>query len=106
MPCSNVNSCEHYSELSIYVVPTIVKKSKKCPCCRGKIAMEVIPCTYQKENGMIVHNSLQTYRCEACQRNYMAKTVFDMYVSNKDMDKMDVNFEMVDKEYCLLDNME
>ncbi len=106
MPCSNVNSCEHYSEHSICVVPTIVKKSKKCPCCRGKIAMEVIPCTYQKENGMIVRHSLQTYRCENCQRNYMAKTVFDMYVSNKDMDKLDINFEMIDKEYCLLDNAE
>ena len=55
---------------------------------------------------MVVRNSLQTYRCEKCQRNYMAKTVFDMYIANKDMDKMDVNFEMVDREYCLSDYVE
>lgn len=106
MPCNSMNSCEYYSEFSIYVLPTIVKTNKKCPCCRGKIKMEIIPCTYQKKNGLIVHNKLQTYRCENCERNYMAKTVFDMYVSNKDMDKLDVNFEMIDKEFCLLDSIE
>lgn len=106
MPCDGVNFCEHYSEFSIYVVPAIVKKSKNCPCCRGKITMEVIQCTYQKDNGKIVSNNLQTYRCENCQRNYLAKTVFDMYISNKDVDRLDVNFKMVDKESCLLDNIE
>lgn len=105
MPCNSVNSCEYYSEFSIYVVHSIVKKNKKCPCCRGEIALEVIPCTYQKENGTIIQNYLQTYRCENCQRNYMAKTAFDMYVSNKDMDRLDVHFNIVDKE-SLLDSIE
>lgn len=106
MPCNSINSCEYYSEFSIYVVPTVVKKNKNCPCCGGEFKMEVIPCTYQKDNGAIVHNQLQTYRCENCERNYMAKTAFDTYVLNKDIDKLDVNFEMVDKECCLLNSIE
>ena len=91
--CENIGSCEYYKETTfpIYVVPKHVNKSKKCPCCNNVTEKEFVVCTYLTDDRE-VKNKLLTYRCDVCDRNYIADTLYTNYTKSKDVSRLDVTF--------------
>ena len=94
--CQNVKSCVYYIEnkYPIHVVPKSVIKSRKCPCCDNDMQKKFVICTYQMANKE-VKNSLLTYRCNECERNYIDDTLYFNYTNNKNLEDLDVEFERI-----------
>ena len=92
--CENIGSCEYYKEkrFPIYIVPKYVNKSKKCPCCNNGTKKEFVVCTYLTDDRE-VKNKLLTYRCDVCDRNYIADSLYSNYTKSKDVNRLDVVFE-------------
>lgn len=94
--CGNINSCEFYRETKfpVYIVPKFVNKNKKCPCCDNCTDQEFIVCTYTF-NGREIKNKLLTYRCNICERNYIADTLYVNYTKGKNEESLDVVFKRI-----------
>ena len=94
--CENITSCDYYAETKfpIYIVPKHVNKSRKCPCCDNSTDKEFVVCTY-KADGREVENKLLTFRCNICERNYIADTLYVNYTKSKDVDGLDVIFKRI-----------
>lgn len=90
-PCNSLMSCPHYSEFKVYVVPKIYCKKHYCPCCNGTTVKELITCTYSP-NGFERQNKLITYRCNKCEKNYIADSVYKGYTQSKSLEDLNVSF--------------
>lgn len=96
-PCNNLISCSYYSEFKVYVVPAIYCKKHYCPCCNGNTEKDMIVCTYSP-GGIERQNKLITYRCDECEKNYIADKVYKGYTQSKSLEDLNMTFEKIKLE--------
>ena len=92
MPCSNINSCQHFAQFALHIVPKQYCKRRSCPYCNGSLEKELVYCTYRPDDETEIHNKLISYRCEKCDINYVADTVYKGYTRSKNLDDLNVTF--------------
>lgn len=98
MPCSNINSCQYFMPLALHIIPKQYCKKRYCPYCNGSLEKELVYCTYRPDDETEIHNKLISYRCEKCDINYVADTVYKGYTHSKNLEDLNVTFVKEDIE--------
>ena len=92
LPCSNINSCRYFSPFALHIIPKQYCKKRRCPYCNSILNKELIQCTYRPDGKTEIHNKLISYRCETCDINYVADTVYNGYTRSKNLDDLNIAF--------------
>lgn len=92
MPCNSVNSCQHFTPFALHIIPKQYCKKRHCPYCNGSLEKELVYCTYRPDDVTEIHNKLISYRCERCDTNYVADTVYKGYTHSKNLEDLNVTF--------------
>lgn len=92
--CNHFDSCRHYLEQEVYVLPKHIAKDKMCPCCGIKCNNEMLEITYTKNqiSSLMVINRLATLRCDYCKKSFINEDVFRVYAKNKSLDDLSAKF--------------
>lgn len=98
MPCSNINSCQYFMPFALHIIPKQYCKKRHCPYCNGSLEKELVYCTYRPDDETEIHNKLISYRCEKCDINYVADTVYKGYTHSKNLEDLNVTFIKEDIE--------
>lgn len=96
MSCNNVNSCQYFTPFALHVVPKQYCKKRYCPHCNGSLEKELVHCTYRPDDETEIHNKLISYKCERCDINYVADTVYKGYTRNKNLEDLNITFIIED----------
>lgn len=92
MPCNSVNSCQYFTPFALHIIPKQYCKKRHCPYCNGSLEKELVYCTYRPDDVTEIHNKLISYRCERCDTNYVADTVYKGYTHSKNLEDLNVTF--------------
>lgn len=91
MQCEGINGCTHYKEqMPVYIIPKVMSKQGKCPCCGTNLKTEFLIVTYKGEKSGT--HKLISSRCENCEQSYVSGSIFATYTKNKNLEDLDVRF--------------
>ena len=92
-PCSNVSSCQYYSEKKVYIASKEKLKSKLCLCCGLQAEYEYLKIEYTRSKNLpTVIKKLQILRCNHCNKDFINIDLYKNYIKNKNSDYIDVKF--------------
>lgn len=92
MPCTNSNTCNHYTQFALHIIPKQYCKRKHCPYCNNSLDKEFVYCTYRPDDETEIQNKLISYRCKKCDTNYVADTVYKGYTHSKSLEDLNITF--------------
>ncbi len=92
MSCNNVNTCNHYTQFALHIIPKQYCKRKHCPYCNSSLDKEFVYCTYRPDDETEIQNKLISYRCKKCDTNYVADTVYKGYTHSKSLENLNITF--------------